>query len=108
MVPNKLINEVIDTLHETHLGITKVKQLARDTVFWPNINRQLKEHVLRCDMCERHSKVLHTEPVINHDIAYKPYHKIGVDLFELSHEHYLLSVDYYSKYPEVRLILHSL
>ena len=41
MVPNKLRNEVINTLHETHLGMTKVEQLACDAVFWPNINRQL-------------------------------------------------------------------
>ena len=33
-----------------------------------------------------------------------PHFKIGVDLFELSHEHYLLSVNYYSKYPEVTLL----
>ena len=80
MVPSKLRNEVIDTLHETNLGITKVKQLARDALIWPNINRQLEECVLRCEMCQWHRKVLHTEPQINHDIACKLYHKIGVDL----------------------------
>ena len=104
MVPNKLRNEVIDTLHETYLGVTKDKQLACDTMFWPNINRQLEESVLTCDTFQRHCQALHTESLINHDIACKLYHKIGVALFELNHEHYLLSVDYYSKYPEVMLL----
>ena len=88
-------------------GVTKVKQLAHDAVFWPNINKQLEECVLRCDTCQRHRKAIHMEPLINHNIACKPYYKIGVDLFELNHEHFLLSVDYYSKYPEVMLLSHT-
>ena len=45
VVPTGLRGEVRNTLHETHLGATIVKQLARDSVFWPNINRQLEERV---------------------------------------------------------------
>ena len=30
-----------------------------------------------------------------------PWSKIGIDLFEFKGQHYLISVDYFSKWPEV-------
>ena len=38
LIPEPFRNKIIEILHETHLGTTKTKQLARDMAFWPNIN----------------------------------------------------------------------
>ena len=37
-----------------------------------------------------------------HDVPQHPFQKVGADLFELNGVHYLLVVDYYSKFPIVR------
>ena len=47
LVPAKLWEQIIQTLHETHLGITKTKQLAHDTVCWPSIDLQITNHIDR-------------------------------------------------------------
>ena len=35
-------------LHESHLGIVRIKSLARSFVWWPKMNSRLKEKVKSC------------------------------------------------------------
>ena len=41
------------------------------------------------------------EPMISSKLPKHPWEKIATDLFELNKQTYLLTVDYYSRYPEV-------
>ena len=101
VVPKILQKEMIDTLHKSHQGITKTLQLAREFVFWPGMTANITDKISRCSTCQSHRNNIHHEPLISHQIPNIPFYKIGADLFEVEHEHYLLIVDYYSKYPEV-------
>ena len=38
IVPAKLRHQVLDQLHQGHLGMQRMKQLARTAVYWPNID----------------------------------------------------------------------
>ena len=100
-IPASLQQEMIDKIHESHLGIVKSKQLARDFMFWPGLGKQVEDKVSRCQTCQSFRNIPNNEPLISHNITDIPYHKVGIDLFEYKHEHYLIIVDYYSKYPEI-------
>ena len=80
----------------SHLGIVKSKQLMRNILFWPGASKQIEDKVTRCPICQMYHNKPHAEPLINHHIK-----DVGIDLFEYQGEHYLVIVDYYSKYPEV-------
>ena len=41
------------------------------------------------------------EPLIVTRLPDYPWQVVGTDLFELEGKHYLLTVDYFSRYPEV-------
>ena len=101
VIPSKLQPNILERLHETHMGATKSKQLARDTVFWPGINQQIVDRVARCALCQDSRNRQHAEPMISHPIPKLPFTKVGADLFEINHNSYLIVVDYYSKFPEV-------
>ena len=105
LIPKALHTKMIDILHEPHLGITKTKQLARDTIFWPNIDTQIISKIEQCITCQKHRNQIYKEPLINHYIPQAPYHKIGADLFEIENKYYLATVDYYSKYPEQTMLI---
>lgn len=37
VIPQKLRRDILQRVHEGHLGVEKCKRRARDTVFWPGI-----------------------------------------------------------------------
>ena len=48
VIPNKLQVRVLEELHDGHLGVVKMKALARSYVWWPNISGQLEELAKAC------------------------------------------------------------
>ena len=56
LIPKALHNKMIDILHETHLGITKTKLLAREPIFWPNIYTQITLKIEQCSTCQKTQK----------------------------------------------------
>ena len=51
VVPVSLQEEVLEGLHAAHQGIEGMHARARETVFWPNITRDLEEIRARCSQC---------------------------------------------------------
>ena len=62
---------------------------------------QIEDKVSKCQVCSQYQKAQAKEPMITSKIPDRPWAKIGVDLFEYNNTHYLLSVDYYSKWIEI-------
>ena len=97
-------SEILKTMHRYHLGIVKTKNLARDMIFWPDMDGQIEDLVSRCATCQSQRKALPKQPLISHDIPQLPWMKLGCDLFKFKGRDYVLCVDYYSKYPDVVLL----
>ncbi|KAJ2949202.1 hypothetical protein O0L34_g6147 [Tuta absoluta] len=101
VVPRSLRKEVLDRIHEGHLGIEKCKKRARDVVWWPGMSSEIEQCVQRCDTCQRHRAAKRREPVCPHPVPALPWEVVAADLFEIDQRHFLLVVDYYSKFVEV-------
>lgn len=101
IIPRSLRRHILNNLHEAHMGINRTENLARTCVYWPNISNDINNLVNSCDICQKLRKNKTKEPLKPHDIVDLPWHKLGMDLFEHENEHYLLIVDYYSKYVEL-------
>ena len=39
IVPKQCRNDLLDKIHEGHFGVDRTKLQARDSVYWPSINR---------------------------------------------------------------------
>ena len=70
-------------------------------MYWPRMNEEVKEFILRCEVCRVYQDKKQKEPMIGHDIPSRPWQKVGSDLFELQNGHFLVCVDYYSDFIEV-------
>ena len=92
---------MLELVHKAHQGMTKSKQLARDLIFWPGINKQIEDVVSKCESCLKYQYNQQKEPMISSEIPSGPWQKIGSDLFELKGHSYLVIVDYYSNFIEV-------
>jgi hypothetical protein len=51
VIPKILQKPVLDKLHRTHIGITKMKQLARRYVYWKGIVRDIEQLSKTCQPC---------------------------------------------------------
>ena len=101
IIPKDLRNEMLDKIHSSHLGMVKCKSRAREVLIWPSMNSDIEEKVSRCAICALNQPQNPKEPLIPTEIPDRPWSKIGVDLFEFKGQHYLMSVDYFSKWPEI-------
>ena len=45
IIPKSLRSAVLEELHCTHPGMTRMKELARSYIWWPNLNVQIEQQV---------------------------------------------------------------
>ena len=46
VIPKSFQQEYLQCLHMGHLGISKCRARAKITVFWPNINQDISQHIM--------------------------------------------------------------
>ena len=51
VIPSQKQAEILKLIQEGHLGLTKCKLQAKETVYWPSLNDQLEKLVLNCQLC---------------------------------------------------------
>lgn len=105
VIPPNLQRQTLDQIHEGHQGISKCRQRAKVSVWWPGISAQIKAIVEHCETCCKYRKQ-QAEPLLPTPLPERPWQLIATDLFELNKNTYLLIVDYYSRYVEV-ITLHK-
>jgi hypothetical protein len=104
IIPSSLRKQMLDIVHEGHLGIEKCKSMARQSMYWPGLAREIEQVVGRCATCNAYRRRQQPETLLPHPVPSRPWEKIGADIFTLGRKDYLLLVDYYSKYPEIVLL----
>ena len=101
IVPKALRAEITSRVHSSHLGIEACLRKARDVVFWPSMNSEIKEAITRCAVCAEYQARNSKEPLQTHQIPDQPWSRVAVDLFTLNKKEYIVLTDYYSDYVEV-------
>ena len=104
IIPEPLRGQVLEALHTGHQGETKCLLLTRESVFWPGITNDIKQLVKDCDICNKYQAEQPKLPVMQPDLATRPWEKLGTDIFEFKGNKYLMIVDYYSRFPVIRLL----
>ena len=84
------------------MGIEKTKLLAHDSVFWSNINADIKTYIKHCDTCLEFQQMQPKEKITHHNIPLRPWEVVGIDIFHFKNKHYLCIVDYNCKFPIIK------
>jgi len=101
VIPRKLRQDILEKIHAGHLGITKCRARAQESVWWPGLSTEIAEMIKRCQVCIE-DRTDRKEPLIPSEFPSRPWQKVGLDLFKLSGKWYLVLEDFYSRFPEVR------
>lgn len=103
-IPPPLRKAVLAELHEGHLGIVKMKALARSYVYWNKLDADIEELCRNCRACSLHKG--HPPTVDTHYWEYpkKPWERIHADFAMYGKNTYLIIVDAHSKWPEISIV----
>ena len=77
---------------------------AKQPVFWPGINGDIKQLVSECSLCLRHSNRQQQMPLLPQSIPMLPWNKVRMDILEFQSHSYIIVVNFYSHFLELRMI----
>ena len=104
VVPSSQRREVVEKLHTAHIGIDACLRRARECVYWPGLNGQIKDHVQACQTCQMYAQKQPRETLLSTEVPTRPWSVVAADLFSFAGREYMVLVDYYSNFIEVDVL----
>ena len=102
VVPKKLQGKVLNELHCNHLGMSRMKNLARSYVWWPGLDRDIEEITKGCTSCQVVKDMPAVAPLHPWSWPAKAWRRVHVDFAgPFQGKMYFVMVDAHSKWPEV-------
>ena len=104
MIPSSLRPQLLKELHDGHVGVCRMKALARSFVWWPGLDREIEAMAASCDTCK--TTAANPTKVSRHPWQYPsaPWDRVHIDYGQWNNKHFLVIVDAYSKWPEVKVV----
>ncbi len=107
IIPKSLRRQMLIELHSAHQGLESIMRRARESIYWPHLNQELRDYIARCQACSTYRDKQSKEPLIPHEIPDRAWAKLGCDLFEFDNRNYLITVDYFSTFFEIDRLEHA-
>ena len=105
VVPPSLYHGMLLQIHdEAHLGIVKCKQRAREALYWPGMMADIETIVSECPECNKYPNKQCKESLLQTPTPEYPWQEIAADIFEWKGQHYIVLMDYLSKFIEVEYL----
>lgn len=102
IIPPKLRDRVLESLHDGHQGVVKMKSLARSHVWWPGIDHQIEDISKSCLGCLQNQRQPQVAPPHTWEWPSTVWQRVHIDYAgPFLDRMFLVVVDAYSKWPEV-------
>ncbi|CAB4039796.1 PREDICTED: uncharacterized protein K02A2.6-like [Paramuricea clavata] len=106
VLPESLRLKAVQIAHEGHQGLVKTKQLLREKVWYPGIDKLAKHTVDTCLLCQANGPNSPQEPLRMTTLPPQPWHTVNIDFCGpfLGGSYLLVIIDAYSRFPEVEIV----
>ena len=102
VIPEVLRTLLLKDLHAEHLGMVKMKQLARKYLWWPGLDKEIEETVKLCHSCQEAAKAPPAPNPASWSWPGGPWKRLHLDFAgPYLSKMYLVMIDAYSKFVEV-------
>ena len=79
IIPPKLRPQVLKELHQGHMGVVKMKAIARSYIWWPGIDKEIELAAKSCPGCQLTQREPSTVPVHPWECPSLPWQRIHID-----------------------------
>ncbi|KAK4321215.1 hypothetical protein Pmani_007945 [Petrolisthes manimaculis] len=105
IIPEGSRGAMLGLLHDTHIGIIRMKALGRSYVWWPGIDKDIEGTVKACQECDKHQNAPELAELHPWEWPSVPLSRIHVDhAGPFMGKLFLIVVDSHSKWMEVKLV----
>ncbi|XP_039759571.1 uncharacterized protein K02A2.6-like [Pararge aegeria] len=102
IIPASLHSAVLDELHSGHIGVVKMKQLARNYLWWSGLDADIERVCRECTVCAALRAQPPPAPLHSWEWPVEPWSRLNVDfLGPFRNKYYLVILDAHSKWLEV-------
>lgn len=107
VVPKSLRLRMIQLAHEGHPGESVMKKRLRDRAWWPSMDKEAKDFVVKCEGCQLVGLPSKPVPMSRREMPLKPWIDVAIDFMGPlpSGEYLLVIIDYFSRYKEVEIMM---
>lgn len=103
MVPLSCRERILELLHGCHLGIVRMKQMARRYVYWRGMDTDIERFVKGCRACSVTGRAV-TKELTQWPSVNRPFERLHVDFCHIAGKTLLVIVDSYSKWMDVKVM----
>lgn len=104
IIPECLRKMLLAELHVNHIGMTRMKSLARSYIWWPRLDAQIEEMARVCDECALVADNPAKTSLHPWLVPKQPWERIHIDHASWGKHTLLVAIDTFSKWPEVHLV----
>ena len=102
VIPTAGRKRILDDLHETHQGASRMKARAQMVVWWPGLDKSIEEMVSNCPSCQSSRPLPPAAPLHPWSIPQVPWSRLHMDYAGPLQDHmFLIIVDVFSKWLEI-------
>ena len=102
IVPSKCRDAVLGLLHDTHIGMSRMKATGRSYVWWPGMDQDIEATVRECPACDKHQNSPATAELHPWEWPSSPWSRVHIDhAGPFMGKLFLIVIDAHSKWLEV-------
>ena len=101
VIPRRLRQDVLDTLHAAHQGTSSMILRALDSVYWPGFVKDIERRRQQCFTCHKIAPSQAKLPPVDPVVPEYPFQHICMDYFQLNGKSYGIVVDRFTNWPMI-------
>lgn len=82
VIPKSLQRDILDRLHMGHQGITKCRECAKQSVWWPGLSTQFLQIVEECETCAK-ERLNNRETLLPTEFPGRSWELVGADFIRV-------------------------